>query len=92
MKTYYPEYIMDAEPADITVIESDGSTYIGRFDRSKVVEGTPVEDQPIWQIRKIELLNVDGASIYRTLYPNGVRTYNEVWTNYAQLSYNFNKN
>ena len=89
---YYPEYMMDAVPADITAIESDGSTYIGRFDRAHVVDGTPIEDQAIWQIRKVELLNVDGATIYRTLYPNGVRTYSEVWNNHTQLSYNFNKN
>lgn len=89
---FYPEYMMDAVPADITAIESDGSTFIGRFDRTKVVDGTPIEEQAIWQIRKIELISSSGATIYRTLYPNGVRAYNNAWNNHAQLVYNFNMN
>lgn len=92
MEKFLPEHMLDAIPADITDIDASGNTYIGRFDRSMVVAGTDVEAQAIWMIKKIELVESDGHSVYRTLYPNGVKSYTQVWDNRASLTYTFNKN
>lgn len=89
---YLPEYMIDAIPADITVIDAAGNTYVGRFDRNKVVAGTDVEAQPIWMIKKIELIESDSETVYRTTYPDGTKAYCHVWNNRASLTYNFNKN
>lgn len=89
---FLPEYMIDAIPADITAVDGSGNTYVGRFDRDKVVEGTAIEAQPIWMIKKIVLLQTETETVYRTTYPDGMKTYNRVWNDHAELSYTYNKN
>lgn len=89
---FLPEHMLDAIPADIVAIDAAGNTYVGRYDRENVVAGTDVQAQPIWLIKKIELVESDGQTIYSTLYPNGVKTYNQIWDDRASLTYTFNKN
>ena len=92
MFQFLPEYMIEALPADVTAIDAAGNTYIGRFDRSKVVSGSDIEAQPVWMIKKIELINSGSETVYRTTYPDGVKTYNRVWNDRATLTYTFNKN
>ena len=84
--------MIDAIPADITAIDTAGNTYIGRFDRNKVVAGSEIEAQPVWMIKKIEFIESDQESVYRTTYPNGVKSFSNVWNDRATLTYTFNKN
>lgn len=84
--------MIDAIPADITIIDAAGNTYVGLFDRNKVVAGIDVEAQPIWMIKKIELIESGSETVYRTTYPNGVKSFSNIWNDHATLTYTFNKN
>lgn len=89
---FFPEHMLDAIPADITAIDGAGNTYVGRFDRSKVVAGSDIEAQPVWMIKKIELIQNDSEMVYRTTYPDGTKAYCHIWNERANLTYTFNKN
>ena len=89
---FSPEHMIDAIPADITAIDAAGNTYVGRFDRSKVAAGSDVEAQPVWMIKKIELIESGSETVYRTTFPNGVKSFTNVWNDRATLTYTFNKN
>ncbi len=92
MTKFFPEYMIDAIPADLTAIDSNGNTYVGRFDRERRRDDTDIKTQPIWMIKKIEVSEFNSEKVYSTTYPNGVKAYNNVWNDHATLTYSFNKN
>lgn len=80
---FLPALFTEAEPADI-VVETDDSTYIGRYDRSQFDASRPAEEQAIWSIRLID--NSTNGTI-KTLYPNGLKTSVFVWNNRESYTY-----
>lgn len=85
---YIPQYMQDAIPADITFVDSNGNTYIGRYDREKLNSGNP-EEQPIWSIRKIVVLESEEGVSYFTMYPDGCTLHNYIWKEKQTLNYKF---
>ncbi len=88
---YIPEYMLEGISADKTVVMASGETYIGDYDRNKFnPEGAPLEEQPIWKIKKIEVTDIEDGTMYESKYPNGnANLYGYKWSEILSLSYQF---
>lgn len=88
---WYSEYMMAAIDADKTIVTADGDTYIGRIDRETAdfASLTPLESQPVWQIRKIQKRSSGTDVEYTTLYPGGDRRFVFRMADCKTLTYNY---
>ena len=91
---WFSEYMMAACDADKTIVAANGDTYIGKMDReiADFNSSTPIEQQPVWQIKKIEQTTSGGNTIYKTLFPKGDRRYIFAMTDALTLTYNYSVN
>ena len=89
---FLPEYMLEGISADKTAVMTSGDTYIGDYDRGKVTDGTPLEEQPIWKIKKIGITASDNGTLYEAKYPDGnANLYRYRWSEKESLSYQFAK-
>lgn len=88
---WYSDFMMAAVDADKTVVCQDGCTYIGRMDRSSVdlSSSTPVEQQPVWQIRQVQETTSGTDVIYTTKYPDGDKRFAFRMSDCKTLTYNY---
>lgn len=92
MNVFLPEYMLEGIAADKTAVMASGETYIGDYDRERVADGTPLEEQPIWKIKKICLTASETESLYETKYPDGNANLSRYkWSEKESLTYQFAK-
>ena len=91
---FIPEYMLEGIAADKTAVMASGETYIGDFDREKYnPEGAPIEEQPIWKIKKICVTEEGGNVLYEAKYPDGnANLYRYKWSDIQSLNYQFANN
>ena len=73
------------EQSSPTIVEeiSDTLMYVGYC-----LPTTTSYDDPTWLLRRVQkTLNEDGSSLQTIMYPNGVRRYNQKWSEHAELTY-----
>ena len=93
--TWLSDFMMEAVAADKTIVASDGNTYICKFDREKAnfAEGAaPLEEQKIWQIKKVVKEESSGDTIYSVMYPQNSKLPRFSLTGFKEYSYGYTKN
>lgn len=88
------DFMMEAVAADKTIVAADGNTYLCKFDReaANFADGAPaLEDQKIWQIKKIAKEASESNTIYSVLYPENSKLYRFKLSNYSNYEYGYTR-
>ena len=86
--TFYPSLYTEAVQPDI-VEEKGGEIYLGWIDRRAYDRSQAPEGQPIWKIRKVVSVEIEGGTRTMYLYPEGSFSHDYTWTEKESYNYKY---